>query len=34
MNGSHVNGRPIREQRLADGDEIGIGHHLLRFEAS
>lgn len=34
MNGSHVNGRPIREQRLADGDEISIGHHLLRFEAS
>ena len=34
MNGTRVNGRPVTEQRLVDGDEIAIGHHVLRFEAS
>lgn len=34
MNGSAVNGRPVREQRLAEGDLIEIGDHALRFEAS
>jgi Protein of unknown function (DUF3662)/FHA domain len=34
MNGTLVNGAPIREHPLADGDEIRIGNTVLRFEAS
>jgi hypothetical protein len=34
MNGTQVNGAPIREQPLADGDEIRLGNTVLRFEAS
>lgn len=34
MNGTTVNGRAIREHRLEDGDEIGIGTTTIRFEAS
>jgi len=34
MNGTMVNGRPIGEHRLEDGDVIGIGSTSLRFEAS
>jgi hypothetical protein len=34
MNGSFVNGVAIREQRLAHADELAIGDHRLRFEAS
>ena len=34
MNGTMVNGRPIGEHRLEDGDVIGIGSTALRFEAS
>jgi hypothetical protein len=33
-NGSKVNGAPVREQRLKDGDEITIGTSTLRFESS
>ncbi|MFV1990375.1 MAG: FhaA domain-containing protein, partial [Acidimicrobiales bacterium] len=34
MNGTRVNGYPIGEQRLADGDIITIGQHTIRFEIS
>jgi hypothetical protein len=34
MNGTTVNGRPVREQQLADGDQIGVGSTTLVFEAS
>jgi hypothetical protein len=34
MNGTLVNGTAIREQPLADGDEIRLGNTVLRFEAS
>ena len=35
MNGTRVNGRGIKEQRLEDGDEIEVGRVArLRFEAS
>ncbi len=34
MNGTVVNGAAIREQPLADGDEIRLGNTVLRFEAS
>ena len=33
-NGTRVNGSPVRERRLADGDEITVGNSRLRFEAS
>jgi hypothetical protein len=33
-NGTRVNGAGVREQRLADGDEISVGNASLRFEAS
>ncbi len=33
-NGTKVNGSPVRERRLADGDEITVGTTSLRFEAS
>ena len=33
-NGTRVNGSPIRERPLADGDEITVGSSKLRFEAS
>ena len=33
-NGTRVNGRPITERRLADGDTITVGDATLRFEAS
>jgi pSer/pThr/pTyr-binding forkhead associated (FHA) protein len=29
-----VNGSPVREQQLADGDEIRLGSTVLHFEAS
>jgi len=32
-NGTFVNGELISERELADGDEIGIGKHILRFDA-
>ena len=34
MNGTTVNGVAVREQRLDDGDEIGVGSTTIRFEAS
>ena len=34
MNGTVVNGSPIREHPLTDGDEIRLGNTVLRFEAS
>ena len=34
MNGTTVNGVAVREQALADGDEIGVGSTTIRFEAS
>lgn len=34
MNGTVVNGAPIREHPLADGDEVRLGNTVLRFEAS
>lgn len=35
MNGTRVNGRGVKEQRLEDGDEIEVGRVArLRFEAS
>ncbi len=34
MNGTVVNGVPIREQPLTDGDEIRVGTTVLRFEES
>jgi pSer/pThr/pTyr-binding forkhead associated (FHA) protein len=33
-NGTRVNGIPVREQLLADGDEVSVGTTVLRFEAS
>jgi len=30
-NGTFVNGRPVKEQTLKDGDEIQIGNTLIRF---
>ena len=33
-NGTLVNGRPVRQQRLADGDEITVGSTVLRFEGA
>ena len=33
-NGTRVNGTRVREQRLVDGDEIGVGNAVLHFEAS
>jgi len=33
-NGTKVNGRGIKEQRLVDGDEITFGSSSVRFEAS
>lgn len=33
-NGTRVNGGGIRERALLDGDEIGIGSTVIRFEAS
>ncbi len=32
-NGTLVNGAPVTELELADGDEIAIGDHVLRYEA-
>jgi pSer/pThr/pTyr-binding forkhead associated (FHA) protein len=34
MNGTVVNGTPIREHPLSDGDEIRLGSTVLHFEAS
>jgi hypothetical protein len=34
MNGTVVNGSPIREHPLSDGDEIRLGSTVLHFEAS
>jgi hypothetical protein len=34
LNGTTVNGAPIKEHVLADGDLIGIGAVVVRFEAS
>jgi len=34
MNGTVVNGSPVREHPLTDGDEIRLGNTVLRFEAS
>lgn len=33
-NGTVVNGAPVRERRLTDGDELRIGSITIRFEAS
>ena len=33
-NGTKLNGVEIREQPLHDGDRIGIGATIVRFEAS
>lgn len=33
-NGTVVNGAPVRERRLADGDEVRIGSATIRFETS
>jgi hypothetical protein len=33
-NGTKVNGTGVKEQELADGDEIKLGSTILRFEAS
>jgi hypothetical protein len=33
-NGTTVNGTPVRERRLSDGDELRIGSATIRFEAS
>ena len=33
-NGTKVNGSGVKEQELADGDEIKLGSTMLRFEAS
>ncbi|HUC37158.1 MAG TPA: DUF3662 and FHA domain-containing protein [Acidimicrobiales bacterium] len=33
-NGTRVNGVPVRERVLADGDEISVGTTPIRFEAS
>ena len=32
-NGTRVNGVPVREQALADGDEVTVGTTVLRFHA-
>ena len=34
MNGTHVNGVPVKEHVLHDGDEVAIGATTMRFEAS
>jgi hypothetical protein len=34
MNGTKVNGVPVREQLLHDGDQIAVGATVMRFEAS
>ena len=34
MNGTLVNGTPVREHVLHDGDEISVGATVMRFEAS
>jgi hypothetical protein len=34
MNGTKVNGVPVREHVLHDGDEIAVGATVMRFEAS
>jgi hypothetical protein len=34
MNGTVVNGTPVREHQLSDGDEIRVGSTVLHFEAS
>jgi hypothetical protein len=34
MNGTKVNGVPVREHVLHDGDEIAVGAIVMRFEAS
>lgn len=34
MNGTVVNGNPVREHQLSDGDEIRVGSTVLHFEAS
>lgn len=31
-NGTILNGQPVKEARLQDGDKIVIGEHLMRFE--
>jgi hypothetical protein len=33
-NGTRVNGAPVKERQLADGDQIVIGTTVLRFETS
>jgi hypothetical protein len=33
-NGTSVNGSPVRERRLSDGDELRIGSATIRFETS
>jgi hypothetical protein len=33
-NGTVVNGAPVRERRLCDGDELRIGSATIRFETS
>ena len=33
-NGTSVNGAPVRERRLSDGDELRIGSATIRFESS
>lgn len=33
-NGTRVNGAGVRERRLNDGDDIGLGGTVIRFEAS
>ena len=33
-NGTVVNGSPVRERRLSDGDELRIGSATIRFETS
>jgi hypothetical protein len=33
-NGTRVNGAGVRERRLNDGDDIGLGSTVIRFEAS
>ena len=34
MNGTKINGVPVREHVLHDGDEIAVGATVMRFEAS
>lgn len=34
MNGVTVNDHQVREQRLVDGDDVAIGAHVFRFDAS